>query len=709
MKIEGYKPSVDMGVSSGRVSVPQNALAYGVGGAGLDAINKGIGVVANVVQKQQDDEDRQVILDAMDLYNKGRYNIMYNDQTGLMHTKLDGSVGIADSFTEQEQKLRADILGNLKLHNKDNAVALNGMMNKSAFQGWEQVHQYQLKQADALVDVRYKNNVENMVELAQKDWNKPEVLDSLLDDTYLLANAAYGLKSDSKVLIDEKAKAAMGDIASAAITQAITTGDYKAAKAYQDKYGHYLSAAQRAAFDKVVLTKEIDEYSYNTAASLYDLYGDDEAAVMAALDKTYAFDGNTEGSVPTKEAFIAAIAGQESGGNYNAVNARTGASGKYQIMPENWGPWAREAGLPEGAEMMPENQEKVARFKLGQYYDKYGARGAAIAWYAGEGALSYSQGALNRKQGNGDEPSINEYADSVLGRMGTVNRGERRLLNHQEKMEMLADYQRIREDKKRIERAEYDRLFDVVSSDIIKMKDGGTSYVDAMKWAEQQAGSDYKKLKNYKSAVKAIYGGYGKDGSGSPSGEGIKKAGCNKLYDMLKAGHFANKGEFLEYARLEGANDADMDRLNKGYENYLKGKGYFKFDFENMVTEITGDVRLSKAKKETLKAGLKDAMVLFVRDYRHKHNGSDPSENEVLKAGAEALKTKSYGRYVVSESWLWDDEKPVNLSGAQLARAGIASVKPVEWSNDMFIVEYSDGRATSIISNKYLDELAGGY
>ena len=121
-----------------------------------------------------------------------------------------------------------------------------------------------------------------------------------------------------------------------------------------------------------------------------------------------------------KEAFINAIGGQESGGDYGAVNGRTGASGKYQIMPENWPAWAEEAGIGADAEMTPENQEIVARYKLGEYYDKYGARGAAIAWYAGEGALNYSEEALNRKQGKGDEPSINEYADSVLARMGNV-------------------------------------------------------------------------------------------------------------------------------------------------------------------------------------------------------------------------------------------------------------------------------------------------
>ena len=155
------------------------------------------------------------------------------------------------------------------------------------------------------------------------------------------------------------------------------------------------------------------------------------SAVAAALDSRSrtadnfgenavndALNAGIAGAANGKEAFINAIAGQESGGDYNAVNGRTGAAGKYQIMPENWPAWAEEAGIGSDAEMTPENQEIVARFKLGQYYDKYGARDAAIAWYGGEGAINYSDEAKNRKQGNGNEPSINEYADSVMARMG---------------------------------------------------------------------------------------------------------------------------------------------------------------------------------------------------------------------------------------------------------------------------------------------------
>lgn len=154
--------------------------------------------------------------------------------------------------------------------------------------------------------------------------------------------------------------------------------------------------------------------------SRFDKKNSDVAEEIASEDGG-TIEEAPEATVSGKEAFINAIAGQESGGNYNAENGDTGAYGKYQILPSNWPSWAEEAGIGADAPRTPENQEIVARFKLGQYYDKYGARGAAIAWYGGEGALNYSEEALNRKQGdNGEYPSINEYADEVLGRMGNV-------------------------------------------------------------------------------------------------------------------------------------------------------------------------------------------------------------------------------------------------------------------------------------------------
>jgi hypothetical protein len=114
------------------------------------------------------------------------------------------------------------------------------------------------------------------------------------------------------------------------------------------------------------------------------------------------------------DAFMAAIATQESGGNYDARNAGSGASGKYQIMPANWGPWAEQAGIGRNAPRTPENQELVARHVMMQYYQRFGNwRDVAIAWFAGPGAVG-TPGAESRSDGN---MTVQAYADAAMDRM----------------------------------------------------------------------------------------------------------------------------------------------------------------------------------------------------------------------------------------------------------------------------------------------------
>ena len=58
-----------------------------------------------------------------------------------------------------------------------------------------------------------------------------------------------------------------------------------------------------------------------------------------------------------------------------------------------------------------------------EYYKQFGNwRDVAIAWYGGPGAVDYSEAAKNAPQYyNGNVyPSINEYADSVMGRMNKI-------------------------------------------------------------------------------------------------------------------------------------------------------------------------------------------------------------------------------------------------------------------------------------------------
>ena len=697
MKIAGYQGSVNLGAGGGAtVKVSSDLNAYGSGGKGLAAIAGAANKWAVAVEAQQEDEDKQSILNAMDIFNKSRYNIMYNDESGPMNTKVEGTAGAGASYTEQINKARQDVLSNTKLHSKKNQLALDHLMYQSAQQGFQTVDQYEQKQKEAVTDLRYDNNIQNSCEFVQKNWNNPQALQDEIIRTQLLTSAIYGKRGAE--FIESKSRANIGQVVASAVGASITNEDYSTMRNIMDKYGSYLTANQRAAFEKVAYDKESSAFERNTAKDLYAKYGDNEEAVRKALEGMKGFsEGGNE-----FDNLVAAIGGQESGGNYNAKNGRTGASGKYQIMPDNWPSWSQEAGLPAGAEMTPENQEIVARFKLKQYYDKYGARGAAIAWYGGEGALKYSADAMNRKQGNGDEPSINEYADSVLARMGTGHSTHN--MSQDEQDRIMKQYRTIKADHDRIETYKKNKLFEGIKSEIFSMFNNGTSYSDAMAWATKQAGSDPDKYVTYRNAVTAIYGPQGRSGSsGSGGREAIAKLGSDgkeAVISMLEAGRFKSKAEFLAFARSHGATNSDMNSLDKSYDNWLSGAGEYAYDWDGLCKYVMGS-----SSNDKVKQGLKIYGKQWVRTYRTEHNGMNPDESVLVDAMNQAITTRTFGTYVTKPGFLWDSTKTFSGNDALLAKAGIARVEKI--ADDWYHVTYFDG-SDGNVNGGYLDEVMNG-
>lgn len=697
MKIAGYQGGVNLGTGGGAtVKVSSDLNAYGSGGKGLAAIAGAANKWAVAVEAQQEDEDKQSILNAMDIFNKSRYNIMYNDESGLMNTKLEGTAGAGASYTEQINKARQDVLSNTKLHSKKNQLALDHLMYQSAQQGFQTVDQYEQKQKEAVTDLRYDNNIQNSCEFVQKNWNNPQALQDEIIRTQLLTSAIYGKRGAE--FIESKSRANIGQVVASAVGASITNEDYGTMRNIMDKYGSYLTANQRAAFEKVAYDKESSTFERNTAKDLYAKYGDNEEAVRKALEGMKGFsEGGNE-----FDNLVAAIGGQESGGNYNAKNSRTGASGKYQIMPDNWPSWSQEAGLPAGAEMTPENQEIVARFKLKQYYDKYGARGAAIAWYGGEGALNYSADAMNRKQGNGDEPSINEYADSVLARMGTGHSTHN--MSQDEQDRIMKQYRTIKADHDRIETYKKNKLFEGIKNEIFAMFNNGTSYSDAMAWATNQAGSDSDKYVTYRNAVTAIYGPQGRSGSSGSGGSSNGKLdddAIGVLEDMLQEGKFASIAQFLAYAANKGASSAQRGKLEKIYNDWYNGTGEFAFDMEGLVQQVAGKNADALYKKKIQNYGRQ-----WVRAYRVKNHGMNPGETELLEALQNCVTTKVYGSYVTEKHSFWfDSTEDIKASDADLIARGIASV--TKTGDDWYDVKWLDGTSGKI-NGAYLAKLLKG-
>jgi hypothetical protein len=119
----------------------------------------------------------------------------------------------------------------------------------------------------------------------------------------------------------------------------------------------------------------------------------------------------------TFEQFFSAIVEQESGGNYGAIGPRTSygrAYGKYQVLDSNIPSWTKayygKSLTPQQFLNNPKAQDAVARGKLQSYFNKYGPRGAAAAWYGGPGSAHLDQSTRSQQGG----PSIKGYVDNVM-------------------------------------------------------------------------------------------------------------------------------------------------------------------------------------------------------------------------------------------------------------------------------------------------------
>lgn len=129
--------------------------------------------------------------------------------------------------------------------------------------------------------------------------------------------------------------------------------------------------------------------------------------------------GSSGGPLGDMDKWKSSIAKTESGGNYGALGPWVNgdrAHGKYQVMGSNIADWTQKA-LGKSltpAEFLADSsaQEKVFEKVFGEYAKKYGAEGAARAWFAGEGGMN------NRSARDVLGTSVQGYADKFNAGLG---------------------------------------------------------------------------------------------------------------------------------------------------------------------------------------------------------------------------------------------------------------------------------------------------
>lgn len=429
MKFSSYQPVVNPNtINPPAVQAPKDMEVYGTGGKEWTALAGAVGQATKVFAQKQDDEDAADVMDARNRIMTSLNEQLYGEQ-GLMTLGVGKNAkGLTDRVTQAIQDTSAEIA---KDYNPRVRYALKSTLNDNMLNyqriatGQENRERENTEQADyqAALNINTQN--------AGMTWDVTNALTNYENDTRRII-LAYGAKRGwtGEQIQSELMGAITKQVASAA-TAAITAGNYdRAAQILQVNRGKMDQNVYNQLYGSVKQKQDVAK-TYTTADDIVNQCWDpttgrfdwNKADELIKQNSYRNVGGQGTPGTSSKESFFAAIEGQESGGDSTAVSP-AGAVGIYQIMPDNWPSWSKEAGY-EGADPNDEAaQRAVGKYKLGQYYDKYGPAGAMVAWYAGEeNAKRYVKGETtdiwgrpwDAPQSNG--PSIQGYVDSVMSRL----------------------------------------------------------------------------------------------------------------------------------------------------------------------------------------------------------------------------------------------------------------------------------------------------
>ena len=436
MKFSSYQPVVNPNtINPPAVQAPKDMEVYGTGGKEWTALAGAVGQATKVLAQKQDDEDAADVMDARNRIMTSLNEQLYGEQ-GLMTLGVGKNAkGLTDRVTQAIQDTSAEIA---KDYNPRVRYALKSTLNDNMLNYQRIATGQENRERESTEQADYQEALNINTQNAGMTWDVTNALTNYENDTRRII-LAYGAKRGwtGEQIQSELMGAITKQVASAA-TAAITAGNYdRAAQILQVNRGKMDQNVYNQLYGSVKQKQDVAK-TYTTADDIVNQCWDPTTgrfdwnkANELIKQNSYRNVGGQGTGTSSKESFFAAIEGQESGGDSTAVSL-AGAVGIYQIMPDNWPSWSKEAGY-EGADPNDEAaQRAVGKYKLGQYYDKYGPAGAMVAWYAGEeNAKRYVKGETtdiwgrpwDAPQSNG--PSIQGYVDSVMSKLpaGEQNAG----------------------------------------------------------------------------------------------------------------------------------------------------------------------------------------------------------------------------------------------------------------------------------------------
>ena len=686
MKLVSYTPSVPKTAGgSARVDAPDAKAMANVGRMQGQALQG----IANAIQLAGENVDAVNAQAAANEYTKRVNELLYNQDNGLMNTKMDGANGITGTFEEQEKKIRQEVGSQYQFFSAKGQAVFNNMANRSAAQRYEMVRRHQTQQFNAYQDVTYGNALQLNVQAAGDNYASPDIVEDSIKESIASASVRYG--DQGAEVVKQQSRKAAGMVAQQAINMAYANGNDDQAAAYIEKYGAYLDPNQRAQYSKAVHQRVLSNMTRNTADALVAKYGNNTAALYDAI-----YNRREGGSGYDGNAAVAWMREQAKNGTNWGVNTCTLGVNKALTMgggipgntwaPTNWED-AKKAGTAFTDRSQLRTGDIVYWWKPGK--DKNADDVGHVGIYDAETGMVYQSGTSGFKAIALDTYSVSGFS-----------RPQGQGMTREQQDALYNSCLRQINQQKAIRNAYNDQVYKELDKNLMGLHDAGnmdyatyTAMVDQVCGADPEMRRKGYQYANYwwRSAAKPIdgsgTGGTGSSGTGSGSSKGGLAIGMEHgLEQTLMHRNFASEADWAQYIIRFNPNKSEYNKLINLYQQKQQGKGIFAYDWDGMKDQF----KLDNPKMDTQTINV---MWRQATDYaisminKSRRDGTEPTYAEVMGYISESMTKVNMGD-IDSGKW-WKGNETYEPTKGELAQAGITATRRLP--SGQIEVQYSNG------------------
>lgn len=690
--------------SSAQLGAPVNNQAnFRPDSSGIMAVaRQDAGIAKTVVEGGNKLYEQMAVADVMKANND--INMRMNEvRNKLLQNKEQNALNNMTVYEEERRKIIDDVVKNgpASLRSGIGNRALMATVEKDWTSRKDFMERYQYNEMEKYQDTQLGNQYKLGLKNIADEYMSPEQVEENIRRGEAMTAYRYMNYGPEKVkqMQDRWRSASVAT----AVQASLTANNYDRAGQLLQGYGDYLDPAAKMQFDKVIQERKKSDSQILAFDDVYKQYGNDIEGALNFIKSNTGMADTAAGIT-----FARSKEGEQWGDNTCAIFTSaciTAAGGDERLkstLSDGTYRNAEELGLTFSDRKQLRDGDLVYWSGTSQQYavsDDPNSVNSTDKAYKGithVGVYDANTGKVIQS-GSSGVAAIDIDTYNVVG---FSHIGDRELSPTEQKQQM-DDYRTYAASRERDRRMADDALFNDWSKNLFAWKEQGVPWEQAMKDAEQWAGNDLDLYKDVKNAVNLVYKIDKAPGSGGSSG-GLDYGIKNGMKNALGTGQFKNKLDFMEMATRMGASKADYNALAEMYDDWDAGKGEFAYKWSDIKKEVMEGSRLKGGAEEAQWNGAQAAGKIFIKDYVAK-NHVQPSDYEVIDYCRKALTVEHYGSYVTDYGVIWDSRKELNLSTAQLARAGIKSVEKV--SDDMYEITYSDGRIGGTVDGAYLAAL----